>query len=143
MNQNEGMSGRVQKAPESFLSKDGIKTVFAEARGGRRDFIRSAFAAAAAGAAAPLAMAQGNPVPHEGGDPYILELPEHAKGLGLGVATDPKFAVSRWDIVAFDLPGNRLLAIDIDRNLISRTEHGAHMRPFGQWQRGFRFDFNP
>jgi sulfane dehydrogenase subunit SoxC len=81
-------SGRVQKAPESFLSRDGIKTVFAEAKKGRRDFIRNAFAAAAAGVAVPAALAQGNPVPTEGGDPNILKLPEHSTGLGQGVASD-------------------------------------------------------
>jgi hypothetical protein len=71
-------SGRVQKAPENFLTQSGIKEVFAEGKKGRRDFIRNAFAAAAAGAAAPMAMAQGNPVPVEGGDPNILNLPAHA-----------------------------------------------------------------
>jgi sulfane dehydrogenase subunit SoxC len=79
-------SGRLIKAPENFLNKDGIKTVLSEARKGRRDFIRSAFAAAAAGAAVPVALAQGNPVPTEGGDPNILNLPEHSVGLGQGVA---------------------------------------------------------
>ena len=79
-------SGRLIKAPENFLNKDGIKTVFAEAKKGRRDFIRHAFAAAAAGAAVPVALAQGNPVPTEGGDPNILNLPAHSVGLGQGVA---------------------------------------------------------
>jgi len=79
-------SGRLIKAPENFLSQDGIKTVFAEGKKGRRDFIRSAFAAAAAGAAVPAALAQGNPVPADGGDPNILILPAHSKGLGQGVA---------------------------------------------------------
>ncbi len=79
-------SGRVIKAPENFLNQDGIKTVFSEARKGRRDFIRNAFAAAAAGAAVPVAMAQGNPVPVEGGDANILNLPAHSVGLGQGVA---------------------------------------------------------
>lgn len=79
-------SGRLIKAPENFLNKDGIHTVFSEAKKGRRDFIRNAFAAAAAGAAAPVAMAQGNPVPTEGGDPNILNLPAHSVGLGQGVA---------------------------------------------------------
>ena len=88
MNHDELTSGRVLKAPENFLSKDGIKAVVAQARGGRRDFIRNAFAAAVAGAAAPAALSQVNPVPVEGGDANILVLPEHAKGLGLGVATD-------------------------------------------------------
>ena len=79
-------SGRLIKAPENFLNKDGIKTVFSEAKKGRRDFIRHAFAAAAAGAAVPAALAQGNPVPSEGGDPNILTLPAHSVGLGQGVA---------------------------------------------------------
>ncbi len=79
-------SGRVVKAPENFLNQDGIKTVFSEAKKGRRDFIRNAFAAAAAGAAVPVAMAQGNPVPVEGGDANILNLPAHSVGLGQGVA---------------------------------------------------------
>ena len=59
-------SGRLQKAPEGFLDREGVTAVMAEARQGRRDFIRNAFAAATVGAAAPVAMAQGNPVPKEG-----------------------------------------------------------------------------
>ena len=86
--QDEFGSGRVQKAPESFLDREGIKTVFAEAKKGRRDFIRNAFAAAAAGVAVPVALAQGNPIPSDGGDPNILQLPEHSTGLGQGVASD-------------------------------------------------------
>jgi sulfane dehydrogenase subunit SoxC len=79
-------SGRLIKAPENFLNQDGIKTVFAEGKKGRRDFIRTVFAAAAAGAAVPVAMAQTNPLPVEGGDPNILNLPAHSVGLGQGVA---------------------------------------------------------
>ena len=81
-------SGSIRKAPENFLNREAIQTVVAEAKNGRRDFIRKAFAAAAVGAAAPVAMAQGNPVPKEGGDPNILNLPEHATTLGQGVAQD-------------------------------------------------------
>ena len=81
-------SGRVQKAPESFLNADGVRSVFAEAKQGRRHFLRNAFAAAAAGTAVATAIAQGNPVPPEGGDTNILNLPNHSKGLGQGVATD-------------------------------------------------------
>ena len=33
--------------------------------------------------------AQANPVPADGGDPNILALPEHSKGLGQGVASEP------------------------------------------------------
>ena len=86
-------SGRVRKAPENFLNQEGIRTVFAEGKQGRRDFIRHAFAAAAAGAASAGAMAQGNPVPIEGGDPNILNLPEHATGLGQGVAANNGYGV--------------------------------------------------
>ena len=41
-------SGRLRKAPENFIDRDGIARVFAEGKHGRRDFLRSAFAAAAA-----------------------------------------------------------------------------------------------
>jgi sulfane dehydrogenase subunit SoxC len=89
--QEDLSSGRILKAPENFLSREGIKTVFAEAKNGRRGFIRSAFAAAVAGAAVPAALAQSNPVPPEGGDPNILTLPEHSKGLGQGVSADGSY----------------------------------------------------
>jgi sulfane dehydrogenase subunit SoxC len=81
-------TGRLVKAPEDFLSRQGIRTVLSESRADRRDFIRSAFAAALAGTAAPAALAQSNPVPVEGGDPNILNLPAHSTALGQGVATD-------------------------------------------------------
>ncbi len=81
-------AGRLRKAPENFLDKAGVKTVWAQAKEGRRHFIQNAFAAAAAGLAAPLATAQSNPVPAEGGDPNILNLPAHTTGLGQGVVTD-------------------------------------------------------
>ena len=77
-------TGRLRKAPENFIQGDGVARVAAEARGGRRDFIRGAFAAAAAGLSVPLARAQSAPE----GDPNILTLPEHATGLGQGVATE-------------------------------------------------------
>ncbi len=80
-------SGRLLKAPENFIDADGVRTVFREGKAGRRDFVRGAFAAALAGAAAPAALAQANPVPAGDGDPNILELPEHSRGLGQPVAT--------------------------------------------------------
>jgi sulfane dehydrogenase subunit SoxC len=73
-------AGRLVKAPENFLAPQDIREVFAQAREGRRDFIRGAFAAAAASMAhSALATT---------GDPAILELPAHSKGLGQPVATD-------------------------------------------------------
>jgi len=86
-------SGRIKKAPENFLSQDGIRTVVAEHKKGRRDFIRSAFAAAAAGAAVPAAIAQSN----GDGDPNILNLPEHSKNLGQGVLTHPYGLPSKYE----------------------------------------------
>ncbi|MEW6099175.1 MAG: sulfite dehydrogenase [Pseudomonadota bacterium] len=79
-------SGRILKAPENFIDPSGVKQVFAEARQGRRDFIRRAFAAASA-AVGGAAVASSNPVPATGGDPNILELPEHSKALGQPVVT--------------------------------------------------------
>jgi sulfane dehydrogenase subunit SoxC len=95
--QNETGTGRLIKAPENFLDREGIKTVFSEGKQGRRNFIRQAFTAAAAGLATPALMAQSNPVPTEGGDPNILNLPEHSKGLGLPVATNPYGVPSRFE----------------------------------------------
>ena len=97
MERDSRPAGRLQRAPEGFIDKTGIRTVFAEARQGRRDFIRGALATAAAGAAAPIAVAQPNPVPAEGGDPNILELPEHSKGLGQPVATDGYGKPSKYE----------------------------------------------
>lgn len=87
MDSDSTPGGRLIKAPENFLDQDGIRTVFREAKEGRRNFIRRAFAAAAAGAAAPAALGQANPVAGDG-DPNILELPEHSKALGKSVVTD-------------------------------------------------------
>jgi len=81
-------SGRLLKAPESFLDAEAVVKVFTEAKAGRRDFIRKAFVAAGAAAATPLAMAQANPVAVDSGDPNILELPEHSRSLGRPVVTD-------------------------------------------------------
>ncbi|MEO8059648.1 MAG: sulfite dehydrogenase [Burkholderiales bacterium] len=80
--------GRLLKAPENFIHPDAVRTVFAEAKTGRRDFVRGAFAAALASVAAPASLAQTRPAPPDGGDPNILELPAHSKGLGQAVATE-------------------------------------------------------
>jgi sulfane dehydrogenase subunit SoxC len=86
------------KAPENYLDAQGIQTVVDEARDGRRDFIRRAFAAAALGAGSVgAAHAQSNPVPSEGGDANILNLPEHSKSLGQGVEAEPYGRPSRFE----------------------------------------------
>jgi sulfane dehydrogenase subunit SoxC len=90
-------AGRLAKAPENFLDREGIRRVFEEAKTGRRDFIRRAFAGAAAAAASGTALATSNPVAPDGGDPNILELPEHSRGLGQAVATDGYGRPSRFE----------------------------------------------
>ena len=98
MSQSQGQPpGRLIKAPESFLDAQGIGKVVEEARSGRRDFIRRAFAAAGAVAATPAALAQSNPVPADGGDPNILQLPAHSTGLGQPVVTDGYGKPSRYE----------------------------------------------
>ena len=89
----------LQRAPEGFLP--GIQLRDGGARGatdptdGRRDFMRRALAAALiaapAGQGMAQAMAQGKEAPsnpsNTPGDPAILNLPAHSRGLGQGVAT--------------------------------------------------------
>ena len=99
MDGREGPAGRLIKAPESFLDATGIRRVFDEAKHGRRDFIRRAFAAAAAGGgalAAGAARATSRPMA-DGGDPAILELPEHSRGLGQAVVTDGYGRPSKYE----------------------------------------------
>jgi sulfane dehydrogenase subunit SoxC len=87
-------SGRLRKAPENFLDRAGIQQVMAQARHGRRDFLRGAFAAAAAGAAGGARAQQ--PVAGDG-DPNILTLPEHSRGLGQPVVTDGYGKPSKYE----------------------------------------------
>ena len=67
----------IQPAPENFLSKEQVKSVYS----GRRGFMAGAFASAMA--AATSVRAQGASGID---DPNIINLPEHTKGLGQGVA---------------------------------------------------------
>ena len=77
--------GRLLKAPENFIGPDGVCSVFVEAKKGRRNFVRSAFAAALAASAAPAALSQTALSPADG-DRQILQLPAHSRGLGQPVA---------------------------------------------------------
>ena len=86
--------GRLQKAPESFLDRDGVRQTFAQAKNGRRDFIRNAFAAAAVGASGSAALAQ----TAAEGDPNILKLPAHSTGLGQAVVTDGYGKPSKYEV---------------------------------------------
>ena len=75
-NSNAKTPGRLVKAPENFLGAQAVSTVFEEAKGGRRKFLRNAFAAASLAASVP-ALAQANARPQTQGDAHILNLPEH------------------------------------------------------------------
>lgn len=86
--------GRVRKAPENFVPPQAVGTVFAEAKAGRRDFIRSAFAAAAGTVAASVHAQQASV---GDGDSNILELPAHSKGLGQPVVTDGYGKPSKYE----------------------------------------------
>lgn len=93
MHSQSGAPGRLIKAPENFLEAAGVRRVFAQAREGRRDFIRGAFAAASAAIAAPISVAAASAA----GDRAILELPDHSRGLGLPVATDGYGKPSKYE----------------------------------------------
>jgi sulfane dehydrogenase subunit SoxC len=69
----------IQRAPENFLTAQQIKDVTA----GRRGFLAGALAAAVAGAQAQTQVSA------SAGDPNILNLPAHSKGLGQPVASRP------------------------------------------------------
>jgi sulfane dehydrogenase subunit SoxC len=72
----QAKAGMIRRAPENFLSQEEIR----EVASGRRDFLRNAFLAAASAGVAGQALAQ------PAGDPAIINLPAHTKGLGQPVA---------------------------------------------------------
>ena len=80
--------GRLRKAPENFIARHAVGTVFTEAKAGRRDFVRGAFAAAMASVAASSAIGQTSSASSSAGDLNILNLPAHSKGLGQAVALE-------------------------------------------------------
>ncbi len=85
--------GRIQRAPENFLTPQQI----IEVQSGRRDFLRGAFSTALAATGASAAMAAAAQTSAFKGDPNILELPEHSKGLGQGVASVGYGSPSKWE----------------------------------------------
>jgi sulfane dehydrogenase subunit SoxC len=79
--------GRLRPAPENFLDSRQV----AEVQAGRRAFLRNAFLAAAGASTAASVLAEPQ------GDPAILELPEHSKGLGQPVAARPYGSPSQYE----------------------------------------------
>lgn len=85
--------GRIQRAPENFVSRSDIAFVNRASETDRRSFFKKAFAAAAVGAvAASPALATAAK-----GDPAILNLPAHTKGLGQPVAAMPYGMPSQYE----------------------------------------------
>ena len=96
MNPENFQTGRLVKAPENFLKPQDVQQVFKAPATARRDFLRRAFAAAGVAAAAPV-MAQSGAAALGAGDPNILTLPEHSRGLGRPVANDDYGKPSKFE----------------------------------------------
>ncbi|MFY8118911.1 MAG: sulfite dehydrogenase [Roseateles sp.] len=86
---------RLLPAPEHFLD---LQRLASEASlPARRGLLRAAFAAASATLLAGAARSQANPVPVEGGDPNILNLPPYSMALGQPVALEGYGKPSRYE----------------------------------------------
>lgn len=85
-----GAIGRLVRAPEGFLNPAQIADVAA----GRRGFLQNLFLAATG---ATAALASPSLRAESRGDPNILEMPEHTKGLGQPVATRGYGLPSAWE----------------------------------------------
>ena len=84
--------GRILRAPEHFVDGKLADDITAEGwNEQRRGFLRRSFLAAAGALAGGPALAQA------GGDPVILNLPEHARTLGKPVASNPYGMPSKYE----------------------------------------------
>lgn len=89
--------GRINRAPENFVSRNDVELVNRASEPERRSFFKRTFLAAAAATAvgvSPLARANTREVD---GDPAILKLPEHTTGLGMPVAANPYGQPSKFE----------------------------------------------
>ncbi|HEX4856884.1 MAG TPA: sulfite dehydrogenase, partial [Limnobacter sp.] len=101
--------GRLRRAPENFLSRSDVAFISRASETDRRSFFRKAFAVAALGsltarnsqAAEPGARLSGSLGANAGGqpsgDPAIINLPDHTKGLGQPVASMPYGMPSQYE----------------------------------------------
>lgn len=86
---------RLLRAPENFIDLPGLAAE--PSPEGRRRLLRGAFAAASTALLAGAARGQANPVPAEGGDPHILNLPPHSVSLGQPVALEGYGKPSKYE----------------------------------------------
>lgn len=89
--------GQIRRAPENFVSRSDIAFVNRASDTDRRGFFKKAFAAAVAGSAASAIVASPRLAQAAQGDPAILNLPAHSKGLGQPVATMPYGMPSQYE----------------------------------------------
>jgi sulfane dehydrogenase subunit SoxC len=87
------LSAGLRKAPENFLSAADLAQLKTQDEGARRSFMRQALHAGVAGVAGAGGLAGSAAAARAangtaGGDPAILELPAHTRGLGQAVVTD-------------------------------------------------------
>ena len=94
MTQNVRQSA-IRKAPENYIDLPTLKKQGGLAQ--RRGFMRNAFAAAAGATVSSGIAAQDIAAQDRSGDPAILNLPAHSKGLGKGVATDGYGSPSKYE----------------------------------------------
>ena len=88
------MAGRIVKAPEGTIAAD----LAERARRARRKFMAGALAFGAAAGTGAAAAADARAAPsNDDGDPAILNLPEHSKGLGQPVAATGYGVPSKWE----------------------------------------------
>jgi sulfane dehydrogenase subunit SoxC len=85
----------LQRAPENFLPASLSHEISVGGlNGGRRQFLRRSFVAATSAMAAATTL---YPAAAAEGDPAILQLPEHSKGLGQPVAARPYGLPSKYE----------------------------------------------
>jgi sulfane dehydrogenase subunit SoxC len=90
-------STALKPAPDHFLDAAAVRRWPLELRAGRRDFLRNAFAAAAASGTTLAATRVSAATPVGEGDPAILQPQPHAVTLGKGVTTDGYGLPSRFE----------------------------------------------
>lgn len=89
--------GQIRRAPENFVSRNDIAFINRASDTDRRGFFKKAFATAVASSAAGAVLATPRFGMAAQGDPAILNLPEHSKGLGQPVATMPYGMPSQYE----------------------------------------------
>ncbi|HEX4917163.1 MAG TPA: sulfite dehydrogenase [Limnobacter sp.] len=86
--------GRVARAPENFITRQDVAFVNRACPDDRRAFFKKAFAAAALAGFASVRPAQ---ILAGEGDPAVLNLPAHTRGLGQPVAARPYGVPSQYE----------------------------------------------